>query len=148
MAQIQRETRNFQFYSAGMVLQGVLHKERKALRVLAPKVNMTTKWEHELVYCVALQCFAKVALEESIKKKRRREIKPQAERSKHSVNMKEKCSPLGVLSFFSDLVSGIVSFLPSQRFSCTQAWSRQIAQRQDTHPLLRIKIIFLAKQDF
>lgn len=35
---------------------------------------------------------------------KKKQIKPEAERSKSRVNMKEKCLPLGVLSFLSDLV--------------------------------------------
>ncbi len=74
MTQIQLETRNFQFYSEGMVSQEVLHEERQTLRLITPKVNMTTKCEHELGYCVAPLCFAKVAsgIETKNKKKKGR----------------------------------------------------------------------------
>lgn len=54
-------------------------------------------------------------------------------------------------SFSSELASDINRFLPFQIFSHahahthTRVWSGQIAERQETHPLLRVKIIFLAK---
>lgn len=37
-------------------LQAALHEEQQALQLLTPKVNMMTKSEHELGYCVAPPC--------------------------------------------------------------------------------------------
>lgn len=83
------------------------------------------------LYSLTVQSGGALCKKQPSQGKHERRDQPQADVSK-CCEVKGKCWPLGFLSFFSDLVSGIVSFLPSQRVSYTKVWPGQIAERQDT----------------